>query len=316
MTPDASVLLDTRVLLLTGKGGTGKTTLAAAIGGLLAAQGRRVCVAELDSQRPALTSIFGVVPVYEPVEVRKNLSICNVEWAGALDDWLADVVAMPRVVRLIARNRVVSVFLEATPGARDLMLLMRVLRLAGRFDHLVVDLPASGNAVAMLSVAVTARRLFDAGPIRRCAEELVALLTAKDTALALVALPEDMVVNETIETRHKVARDLLGMRVPLVFLNRSTPPTLTPDESSLLSALAALPHEGLAREVVAAGTWEEELENATRESLHRLVTEVDAPVLALPVLARGEGARRVVSQLAAALARASRGRAVLVGEVV
>lgn len=312
-TRGAGALLATRVLFLSGKGGTGKTTVAAAVGTLLAAQGRNVLLLELDNQRPSLTGIFGVKPVYEPLAVRQGLSIANVEWTSALDDWLADIVSMPRIVRLITHNRMVALFLEATPGARDLMVLMRVLRLADRYDHVVVDMPASGNAAAMLSVAVTARRLFDAGPIRRCAEELLALYRRPDTALVLVAIPEEMVVTETIETARKAAADLPGLEVPLVLLNRSTPPTLVPAEIALLDALAGAGLEGLAAEVVGAGRWEQELEAATAASLARLREQLGVEVVALPVLARGEGAARVVAQLAAALARATKSKVNLQG---
>ncbi len=314
--PDASVLLGTRVLFLSGKGGTGKTTVAAAIGALLAAQGRRVLIAELDNQRPSLTSIFGVKPVYAPTVVRPGLSVCNVEWTSALDDWIADIVSLPRVVRMITHNRMVSLFLEATPGARDLMVLMRVMRLSTQYDHLVVDMPASGNAVAMLSVAVTAQRLFDSGPIRRCAEELLTLYRQPDTRVVLVAIPEEMVVTETVETAQKLAAELPGLVVPLILLNRATPPSLSAAEIALMERLAEGVEPGLAAEVLAAGWWERDLEEATRSALARLREAVSAPIVALPVLARGEGAARVVGQLAAALARASKARVDLRGDTL
>ncbi|HNH47090.1 MAG TPA: ArsA-related P-loop ATPase, partial [Myxococcota bacterium] len=86
---DSSLLFRARTLFLTGKGGTGKTALAAAVGRLAAAQGRKTLVVEVDNQRPSLTSIFGATPTYAPTEIAKNLSICNVEWTAAMDDWLA-----------------------------------------------------------------------------------------------------------------------------------------------------------------------------------------------------------------------------------
>ncbi len=302
---DSAILFRSRVLFVSGKGGTGKTSVAAAIGRLAATQGRRALVLELDNQRPSLTSIFGVRPRYVPTEVAKNLSIANVEWVDALGDWLEAIVNLPRVVRLIMRNHIVSVFLQATPGARDLVVLWRVMALARSYDLVVVDMPASGNAVAMLSVAHTARRLFEQGPIRRCADDLVNLYHQPDTRMVLVSLPEEMVVNETIETARRIGADLAPLEVPIVVLNRATPPSLSAAESALLAALLAQPTDGLAREVLEAGRWEAELEAATEEALARLHTELALPVLVLPVLARGEGALRVVGQLTAAMARAS-----------
>ncbi len=310
---DSSVLFRSRVLFLTGKGGTGKTTLACAIAKLAAAQGRRTLLCELDSQRPSFTAIFGCVPTYQPTVVAPNLSICNVEWMPALDDWLADLVGAGRIVRMIMKNRMISIFLEATPGARDLMLLHRVAKLATQYDLVLVDMPASGNAAGMLSVVSTSRRLFDAGPIRRCAEEIDALLARADTSLVLVALPEEMVVNETKETRERIRMEVPALSQPLILLNRATPATLSPAERELLERLAKAPDVGVdGRELIEAGRLEERLETATAEALERL--QALAPVVVLPVLARGEGAARVAAQLTAALARQSKVKVDLVGE--
>lgn len=327
---DSSLLFRSRVLLLTGKGGTGKTTLAAATARFAAAQGRKTLLCELDNQRPSLTAIFGKVPTYEPQRVESGaptgpgsraaaaLSICNIEWMPALDDWLADLVGVGRIVRMIMKNRMISIFLEAAPGARDLMLLHRVVRLAEQFDLVVVDMPASGNAAGMLSVVSTARRLFDSGPIRRCAEEIDAMLRRPDTNLVVVSLPEEMVVNETMETRARIAAEVPGLRQPLVLLNRATPASLTPGEQELLSRLDQADVGSEARELVEAGLWEERLERATAEALTRLRGDAGRSgpsVVVLPVLGRGEGAAKVVGQLTAALARQSRARVDLVGDV-
>jgi anion-transporting ArsA/GET3 family ATPase len=309
--PDTSVVLKPKVLFLTGKGGTGKTALAAAIARLHAAQGKKTLAIEVDNQRPSLTAIFGVAPVYTPQEVYKNLFICNLEWTAAMDDWLADIVSIPRVVRMITHNRVVSVFLTATPGARDLVVLWRIYQLAKAasgqgFDQIVVDLPASGNAVAMMSVPNTAKKLFDAGPIRKCAEELLDFFRRMDVAFVQVALPEEMVVTETIETYHKIRSELPMLRIPAVILNRGTSPSLEVREVELLAKLSALPVSGLAAEAVGAGLWEAELEQGTASAQGRLQQVLKScTILTLPFLPRGEGAGKVVSQLAGALARGS-----------
>jgi anion-transporting ArsA/GET3 family ATPase len=302
-TEAAAALFRSRVLFVSGKGGTGKTAVAAAVARLCAAQGRRTLLVEIDAQRPSLGTVFGTVPTYEASEVSRNLWIANLTWLDALDGWLQDIVSMPRILRMITKNRVVGLFLEATPGVRDLSVISRVLRLAERFDAVVVDMPASGNAVAMLSIAHTARRLFDTGPVRRGAEELIALYGRADTALVLVALPEEMVINETIETARKTASDLVPLRLPLVVLNRSTIPSYSAQESELLAALQALPLGDVASEVLAAGRWEADLETATSDAQRRLADELDVPVITLPVVARGEDAATVVHQLSVALAR-------------
>ncbi len=312
MTGDASALFRSRVLFVTGKGGVGKTTTAAAVGRVAAATGRRTLVMEVDNQHPSLPAIFGKPAAHQPVEVEPNLWIANTEWQPALEDWVESIVSMRRLVRLIMKNRVVSLFLQVTPGARDLVMLWRVSELAKSFDLVVVDMPASGNAVAMLSVPLTAERLFPSGPIRACAEALLAMVARPDTALVLVALPEEMVVNETLETLERLQAGMPTLRVPIILLNRASMPTLSERERSLLRALEREFTEGVAVEVLEAGAWEEGLEAATGEALARL-QEAKRPVIALPSLPRNDGARRVAAQMASALARGAGLRVLLRG---
>jgi arsenite/tail-anchored protein-transporting ATPase len=298
-----SALFRGGVVFVTGKGGVGKTTVAAAIGRLAAGQGKRTLVLEVDNQHPTLPAIFGIATAYEPVEVERNLSIANIAWAPALEDWVEGIVSMRRLVRLIMKNRVVSLFLQVTPGARDLVMLWRTHQLSSRYDLVVVDLPASGNAVAMLSVPLTAERLFPTGPIRRCADDLLELYAKPTTAALLVALPEEMVVNETLETSAKLLREVRGLRVPLILLNRASVPSFSDGERALLAALEARPdNDADMLDVLGAGRWEESLEAATADALARL-QEAGRPVAVLPAISRREGARRTTQMLAAALAR-------------
>lgn len=302
MLNDPGPLFRSRVLFVSGKGGVGKTTVAAAVGRLSAALGRRTLVVEVDNQHPSLPVIFGKPAVYEPAEVEKNLSVSNITWAHALEDWVESIVSMRRLVRLIMKNRVVSLFLQVTPGARDLVMLWRISELARQYDQVIVDMPASGNAVAMLTVPLTAERLFPSGPIRRCAEDLLALYARPDTQLVLVALPEEMVVNETQETLARLLEGIPSLRIPMVLLNRASMPTLSGRERALLRQLDGEGLQGAAAEVLAAGAWEEALEAATGDALSRLAGAA-RPILTLPALSRNEGARRIAGQVASHLAR-------------
>jgi arsenite-transporting ATPase len=300
-------LLRSRVCLVSGKGGTGKSTVAVAIARQAAAADprRRVLLVELDAQRSALPALVGVQAGYVPVATQGGFSVANLTWAESLDDWLRAIVGVPRLVRGILKNRVVSLFLEATPGARDLVVMTRVLQLARDWDTVVVDMPASGNAVAMIGIAHTAHRLFEAGPIRRCAEELLALYARPDVCAALVALPEEMVVNETLETAAKLARECAPLRLGAVFLNRSAPPSLTPVERAALETLGHGDLQGDALELVEAGRWDLALEDATAIARARLHEGLPGtPIVMLPTLPRGEQAARVADALSRALARA------------
>jgi anion-transporting ArsA/GET3 family ATPase len=196
-----------RVYFVTGKGGTGKTSVCVAIARALARQGRRVLIVEVDAPRPMLPSYFGGQLGYEPTRLATRIEGCNVDFYNALRSYVEIVVPVRSLVRLILRNKVVKVFLTATPGARELVLLSRLLEFSHepRWDHIVVDLPASGHALALFRTPFLARRVFAKGPLRRRAEEIVERFGDPDVCrVVFCALPGEMPVNETLETRAKI----------------------------------------------------------------------------------------------------------------
>lgn len=303
-------VLQSRLLLVTGKGGTGKTTLSATVGRLSAQRGRRTIICEVDTFRPALTAVVGKEPGYAPTVVGPNLDICNVTWRDALVEWLGDTVPGKRIVKAILDNRVVQPFLEATPGLRETVILSRIVKLCDEYDQVVVDMPASGHAVSLLGVPGVAMNLMRAGPIRERAMQIKARLARRDTSLVIVALPEEMVVNETVELWGRLHKEVPSLRLPLVALNRSAVPSLSEAERALLDRLETDPDladDPLAHELLLAGRWEAGLERATAEALQRLRAELDVNVVHFSRLGAlggfDGGPERIVQQLAAALAR-------------
>lgn len=297
------LLLDSRLVLVTGKGGTGKTTFSTALAFVAAAQGKRVLLAEIDSQRPSLTPIFGVEPGFSPTPVNDQLDIANLTWQEALQNFLTGLVPSRRIVRLILSNQLVGRFLDFTPGSREIVTLSALGDLVERYDLVIADLPASGHAFSLMDITRSALGLFRSGPVRARAQELRELVSAETTRTVLVALPEEMVINETIETYQKLRRYEHISSSPVVFLNRATLPTLTDDERALLARLGETELSPDQREFVRAGRWEDELEQATAESQARLADAIPRPPLLVPPVVAGGALRDVVSSVAAHLGR-------------
>ncbi len=300
-------VLDSRLVMITGKGGTGKSALSAALGSVLAERGLRTIVVEIDVFQPSLTELFGTPPTFQAQSVRPNLDICNITWREALEAWLERTVPGQRIVKLILGNRIVHHFLNATPGVRETVILSRILTLMEQYERVIVDLPASGHAISLLQVPNIAIDLMRGGPIRDRSKELLALFGAASTSLVITALPEEMVVNETVELWESLRERVPMLRLPLVVLNRAALPSLTDAERDLLLRLQESVSNDAARELLRAGAWEASLEESTATALDRIEAELGVPVLHFPRLGAlggfGGGPTRMLQQMASAIQR-------------
>ncbi len=313
---DLERLLAARLLFVTGKGGTGKTTLALAFGQAMAGRGRSVIVVEVDNHSPSFTDYYGTVPAYEPVGVAPGLAVANITWMEALVEWLGRFVPVQRVVRLILGNRMVSIFLDVTPGSREVVIFGRLVHLLESFDTVVVDMPASGHAVSFFKVFFKSAHLFPAGPVRRSIDQAHDTLVDPDTHVVLASLPEEMVVNETIETWEKLREFSPRLSLPLVLLNQGMVPSMSQAERSLLERLAADTGHGsgqatdcLEAELVRAGHWEADRERDTGLAIARLGEETGMELLVAPLMGAAGSPSARVQRMQALLLRAAGQRA-------
>lgn len=288
-------LLSGKLILVTGKGGTGKSALSAALGTISAESGRDTIIVEVDANRPAMNGIFGVESKFSPKMISANLSVSNLDWVSSLSAWIVRTVPAGRLVKHLLGNKLIRAFLDVAPGNRETVVLSQIAHLVESYDLVIVDMPASGHTISLLDFPRTMLKLFSSGPIRREGERSAELLAAEGTNLVFVSLSEEMVVNETIETfsrAHEVAKDLAE---PLIFLNRSTSMLFSDEESKVISKLSiGNDHNPL----VTAGEWRLDLEAATRSAKVRLETETEARVVVLPEISHVDGSAGVVSRLA------------------
>lgn len=226
-----------RVLIVAGKGGVGKTVSAATIASAASRTGRSVLLVEV-AGRSASAPIFGVEPqgyeqviaVHEAAEgdpPRGRIALRSITPDQALVEWLA-AHGFKGLVTRMASSGVLEVVATATPGIKDLLVLGRIkaLESEGDFDLIVVDAPAAGHALGFLRSPTGVRDAARSGTIHRQAVEVLDLISDPTRCqVVLVTIPEETPVNELIETSFAV-EDEVGVRLGPVVVN-SVLPALT-----------------------------------------------------------------------------------------
>jgi anion-transporting ArsA/GET3 family ATPase len=298
-----------RILIVSGKGGVGKTTISAALALVAARAGRKVCVAEVD-RKGTLAKLLGGGPVgYEPEELSPGVWGMGIVPEDALAEYLDVQYHMKRISRLFTNTHFVDYITTAAPGLKDILVLGKIWYLEQgprsggtkhSFDTIIVDAPAAGHMLTFLAAPMGLANMVSVGPVRRQSDWLIEMLRdPKRTRVHLVTLAEEMPVSETIETFNAL-QSRIGIDAGTVFANAVYTELLTEDEEKELDAMTSQKRiDELAIEAKSVGLTldDEDLEalvgyarflGARRaiQSTHlaKLRKSIDDPVVEMPFL--------------------------------
>ncbi|HEY6099634.1 MAG TPA: ArsA-related P-loop ATPase [Anaeromyxobacter sp.] len=302
----SGTLLDRRLVIVTGKGGVGKSTVSAALALVAARAGKRVLVCEVNAQE-RVAPLLGAPPAGPAIrEASPGVFTVNVTPREAMREYGLMVLKFRTIYDAVFENRLVHYFLRVVPSLAELVMLGKILhegraeeRGRRRWDLVLVDAPATGHAVQLLRVPSALVDTVPGGPLRHDADWMEAmLLDPVHTAVALVTLPEEMPVNEAIELDAQV-RGVLGMQRGALFVNAMPETRFTAKEQARLAELADAPPP-LGPAARAARLQALRAEQATRY-LARAKAALDMPATVIPLLPMVEWGRPAVERVAAAI---------------
>ncbi|MGH2795638.1 MAG: ArsA-related P-loop ATPase, partial [Actinomycetota bacterium] len=234
-------LTDSRLAIVSGKGGVGKTTVAAALAVAAANAGKRVLLVEVE-QREAIAPLFGERAIgYEERRLAPNITGLSVIPDDALVEYLYLFYGIRRVGKVLRGTKAIDFATNVAPGLRDILLIGKVKEAERRrqqgsyvYDLIVLDAPPTGRLPRFLDAPRAVVELVNSGPIRQQAQGVLDMVTdPKRCRVVLVTLPEDMPVRETVEAADTLAK--MNVNVGPIVVNAVLPQVFP---TSKLRALA------------------------------------------------------------------------------
>ncbi|MFI0795329.1 ArsA-related P-loop ATPase [Micromonospora rubida] len=307
-----------RLHVVTGKGGTGKTSVAAALAMALATEGRRTLLVEVEG-RQGIAQLFGVDPL--PYAERRltaapgggEVWALTVDAEEALLEYLDMFYKLGAAGRALRKFGAIDFATTIAPGLRDVLLTGKVKEATTRtlgqrraYDAVVLDAPPTGRIGRFLNVTAETARLAKVGPIKTQSEGVAALLRSPMTAVHVVTLLEEMPVQETVDAMAELTQ--LGFPVGRVVVNAARPPrpagrAVSAAELKRGLVAAGLPADRNTVAGLAAEARDQLIRRELEDSLRAELVELGLPLTELPLLPDGVD-RAGLETLARALVRA------------
>lgn len=291
----AEFLEASRVVIVAGKGGVGKTVVSAALARMAADEGLKVLVVGVDGDA-GLSRLFGAPPLaYEPTTLAEGIEGRLLTPDDALLEYL-ESHGLRRITRRLLSSGAIDVVATAAPGIRDILVLGKVKQLerSDEYDLVVVDAPAAGHAITFLSSARSLADIVRVGPVHTQAVDVLELLGAPERcSVLLVTIPEETPVNELVETAFAL-EDRAGVKLGPVVVNGVYPPL-----ACLHASVGGGAH---AAELAGAARFRAARTEQQRSQVARLDALLPLPQMQLPFLFATDLGPAHVESLARALA--------------
>jgi anion-transporting ArsA/GET3 family ATPase len=297
-------LLSKRIVVVTGKGGTGKTTVAVTLGMEAARRGLRVVIAEVAGSQQ-VPRLFGVPGTgYKTQTLQPRLDTFSITPEESLEDYVVMQVRLKSIYRLVFRNRIIAPFMDAVPGLPDLMTLGKLYHLEqqlgedGRpiYDLIVLDAPSTGHAITLLRSPQAMMEMTAAGPFHDNAKNVHGLFSDRQkVGLVLTAVPETLPINETIDLYQALGQS--QSLVECVVLNKTWRCPVEPPRN-WEEILGALRHGDADWDAAVdlAATWISRAEQ-TSAAAERLAAALPCPMFTLPLIVTRDLSLQHVSRL-------------------
>lgn len=211
-----------RLIFVTGKGGTGKSTVAAALATVISRK-RPVTIADLERRQTVARMLGLTLNGNRHATVDENLAIESITPRGELEAFIEGIVPLKMISRRMLRSRTFGYVTAALPGLEAFLTMERMRLMAGTAaaedGYVVIDAPATGSAIEMLSVARAVKRMAPRGTLHRLARTVEEFLIDQEQfGVVLTVRPEDLAIRETLEAESEL-RNELGVRCIAAVLN-------------------------------------------------------------------------------------------------
>ena len=233
---DLNELFSKKLILVSGKGGVGKTTVSLALALLAAERGKKTLLAEINAEGQVAHLLERKPSGYPEEKIFPGLWGINIVPRKSFEEYVLLQIKFKTIYRAVFENKFVRYFLEATPGLGDLMCIGKVYAATNQFDLVIVDAPATGHGISLLQIASTVAKAVKIGPLKNHSQKIDELLhDPARTQVVQVTLPEEMPVTESLEMQAWLKQAWIPSG--LLFLNQFRKNFLTPQEEDELDSL-------------------------------------------------------------------------------